>query len=209
MNSMIDKLTIYKTCNVDNFIDYVKEKTLNWDKWWEFAFHRKVRSLRFKIFIQEKRALAKIARNLLDKNKLNGKSDILLLWGNGGFKPTSRKWESAPNKGLRRKLSKWIPIVLVNEHKTSKISPCCHKEVINSKSKLFPSKKMLKRWQTSGTLDEKVVNWNKRNMVARGIKHCECGKTWNRDIMACLNIHFIFNEYSKTFEMPHPFTRKD
>lgn len=208
LDDIIQKLKIYKTCNLENFQIYIQEKTLNWNKWWEFAFNLKVRSLRFKVFNQKKLAFAKIARNLSGEKTLNGKTDVLLLWGNGGFGPTSKGHDSAPNKSFRKELSKWIPIVMVDEYKTSKITPCCHKEVKDSYSKLFLRSKIIKKWKKEECGKDKLDTWQKRNMVARGIKHCSCGSTWNRDTMACLNIHFIFNKYVLTNKMPHPFTRK-
>jgi hypothetical protein len=44
----------------------------------------------------------------------------------GGFGPTSHGHASAPNKRLRRLLSKYIPVILSSEYMYSQWSACCH-----------------------------------------------------------------------------------
>jgi hypothetical protein len=49
----------------------------------------------------------------------------ILVWGNGGFGPTSHGHASAPNMRLRRLLSKYIPVILSSEYLSSQRSACC------------------------------------------------------------------------------------
>ena len=52
--------------------------------------------------------------------------NVLIVWGNGGFGPTSHGHASAPNKRLRLMLSKYVPVVLSSEYRSSQRSACCH-----------------------------------------------------------------------------------
>jgi len=52
-----------------------------------------------------------LAARTLSKDLVSGCGEnVLIVWGNGGFGPTSRGHAAAPNKRLRRLLSKWVPI---------------------------------------------------------------------------------------------------
>jgi hypothetical protein len=44
---------------------------------------------------------------------------------------TSRGHASVPNKGLRRQLSKYIPVIVSSEHLSSQRSACCHSKLDN------------------------------------------------------------------------------
>ena len=70
----------------------------------------------FDSYRQEQRAVHKLAAAVLDGVETN----VIVAWGNGSFGPTSKGHASAPNKALRRSLSRFFPIVLVDEHNTSK-----------------------------------------------------------------------------------------
>ena len=82
---------------------FVRVMKLKCKRRWGFAYR------------QEQRA-HKLAAAVLDGVETN----VIVAWGNGSFGPTSKGHASAPNKALRRSLSRFFPIVLVDEHNTSK-----------------------------------------------------------------------------------------
>ena len=62
------------------------------------------RRWKFECYQKEQLAVYKLSKDLF--SGCTGPS--ILVWGNGGFGPTSRGHASAPNKGLRRQLSKYV-----------------------------------------------------------------------------------------------------
>ena len=78
-----------------------------------------------------------LAARTLSKDLVSGCGEnVLIVWGNGGFGPTSRGHAAAPNKRLCRLLSKCVPIGayrclsvptgLSSEYRSSQRSACCH-----------------------------------------------------------------------------------
>ena len=64
-----------------------------------------------------------LATHQLSKAILSGcTGPSLIVWGNGGFGPTSHGHASAPNKRLRRLLSKYAPVILSSEYRSSRRS---------------------------------------------------------------------------------------
>jgi hypothetical protein len=67
-----------------------------------------------------------LAAHQLSKDLFSGcTGPSVLVWGDGGFGPTSHGHASAPNKRLRRLLSKYVPVILSSEHLSSQRSACC------------------------------------------------------------------------------------
>ena len=71
----------------------------------------------------------------------------ILVWGNGGFGPASRGHASAPNKGLRRQLSKYIPVIVSSEHLSSQWSACCHSKLDNCQQNRLGKKRVTSKLQ--------------------------------------------------------------
>jgi hypothetical protein len=59
----------------------------------------------------------KLVADVLDG--VDNKEHIVVSWCNGSFGPTSRVHDSAPSKKLRKSLSHYVYIVLVDEYNTS------------------------------------------------------------------------------------------
>jgi hypothetical protein len=78
---------------------------------------------KFETYQKEQRAVKKLNADLLGGMS---PTNTLVVWENGGFGPTSKGHDSAPNKRLRYLLSRYMPIVMGTEYKTSKLSCCCH-----------------------------------------------------------------------------------
>ena len=57
-------------------------------------------------------------------------TDTIVVWGNGGFGPTSQGHAPAPNKKLQSHLAKYVPVVVGSEHRSSITSACHHGTVV-------------------------------------------------------------------------------
>ena len=82
---------------------------------------RNKRRWKMEAYSTEQRAVEKLSTQLLE----HASPQVIVVWGNGGFPPTSKGHASAPNKKLRRCLSRKMPILVVSEHNTSKRACCC------------------------------------------------------------------------------------
>ena len=77
---------------------------------------------KFECFQKEQLATHQLSKDLL----FGCTGPSIVVWGNGGFGPTSRGHAAAPNKRLRRLLSKYMPVILSSEYCSSQRSACCH-----------------------------------------------------------------------------------
>ena len=109
------------------------------------------------------------------KNKVqlpnSARSETLIVWGGGGFGPTSKAHDSAPNKKLQMALAREIPLIVSTEYRSSKTSCCHHCPVTELKSK--------------GQRTRSVV-----------VQCCACSTLLGRDLNAANVIADIFNEDS-------------
>ena len=71
---------------------------------------------------REQRAVQKLSADLLGAGV---PSRTLVVWGDGGFAPTSKGHAAAPNLKLQRQLARFLPVVTSTEFGTSKHSCCC------------------------------------------------------------------------------------
>ena len=81
------------------------------------------RRWKFEAYQKEQRAVKKLSTDLLDGMS---PKDTLVVWGNGGFGPTSRGHASAPNRKLQMALSRYLPVVVASEFRSSQTSTCHH-----------------------------------------------------------------------------------
>ena len=152
-------------------------------------------------------------------------SQICLVWGGGSFGPTSRGYDSAPNKSLRRGLIPFFPIVIVSERYTSQrcARGCTKKKVPHAYGPT--SKQQRERYraraarkkakeeevtapatateeeEASPPADYSDLKSNQLKKKLRGLFHCiVCRTTWNRDTCAAINILRIF-EHQRS--IPH------
>jgi hypothetical protein len=97
-----------------------------------------------------------LAAHQLSKDLLYGcTGPSIVVWGNGGFGPTSRGHASAPNKRLRRLLSKYLPVILSSEYRSSQRSACCHSHLMDRPS---PKRVTVKQCTTCKTLLSRDVS---------------------------------------------------
>jgi hypothetical protein len=81
------------------------------------------RRWKFQAYKTEQRAVQKLVTDVLGKEA--DRNNSLVVWGNGSFGPTSKGYNSAPNKKMQFAIAQSVPIVLVNEFNTSKKTNCC------------------------------------------------------------------------------------
>ena len=164
-------------------------------------------------------APAKAARQLkhaVHQSRHRGNiSKICLVWGGGSFGPTSRGYDSAPNKSLRRGLIPFFPIVIVSERYTSQrcAKGCTNKKVRHAygptskqqreryRARAARKKEATATTTTTETKEEEAplpddysdLKSNQLKKKLRGLFHCiVCHATWNRDTCAAINILRIF-----------------
>ena len=85
-----------------------------------------LRRWKFDAYQKEQRAVTKLVMSLLGGLQ---PSNTIIVWGNGGFGPTSRGHASAPNKKLQSLLAHHIPLVVGSEFRSSITSACHHGNV--------------------------------------------------------------------------------
>jgi hypothetical protein len=81
------------------------------------------RRWKFEAYQKEQRAVEKLSTALLAGLPSR---DTLVIWGNGGFGPTSHGHASAPNRKLQLALARKLSVVVVSEFRSSKTSTCHH-----------------------------------------------------------------------------------
>lgn len=156
-----------KTWDPGKYIQHVACALRHWRVLFDRAFQPQLRKDRFKNYQGKQRVTHKIAATLKGTDP-----KTVLVVGSGVSSATSRGHDSAPGKQLRRRLAHLMPVIMTPEHFTSKLSPCCHAEVYH------------------GRYDQR--NKDKKGRPIRGLSHCSCGLTFNRDYAAALNISAIF-----------------
>jgi hypothetical protein len=106
---------------------------------------------KFECYQKEQLAAHQLSKDLL----LGCTGPSIVVWGNGGFGPTSHGHASAPNKRLRRLLSKFMPVILSSEYCSSQRSACCHSPLANRPS---PKRVTVKQCTTCKTLLSRDVS---------------------------------------------------
>ena len=124
-----------KTFHLDAFKKHLAVLVPQLATRFEGAFLPRIQGLRFEAFRRQQVGLERL-RQRFQSHVPPGKK-LILVWGNGGFGPTSKGHESSPNKGLRRSLSRFFPIIMSSEYLSSKRSPCCLSTVTHPQHKVL------------------------------------------------------------------------
>ncbi len=133
-------------------------------------------------------------------------SECVVIWGNGGFSPTGQGGHaSAPNKKLRIGLSQFVPIIMVGERNTSKLTACCHWESYHPKHTIHNTR-IVRKGPKNAILYAATFGHEVRNVLY--CKHpkstdCEFGlstshtkgsRPWKRDVNGAVSILHRFLE---------------
>jgi hypothetical protein len=98
-----------------------------WQRCWAEVSKPRHRKLRFWCYQQQQRAYATVAAQLCGGAERI--AHCVVLWGDGSFGPTSRRYAAAPNKALQRGLAaNKVELYLCNERGTSSFTACCQTE---------------------------------------------------------------------------------
>ena len=179
------------TFNRQEYRRYCAIVSSTWKRLFDHAFLPKQTKLRFATYQAQQRAFHKVALDLAGSKPL---SQCFLIWGDGGFGPTSKGHDSAPNKKLYCALSQYMPVVISSEWGTSKYSFCCS----------VPVEHPLRSEYDCNRLDWTDEDWDrddekaKCNQRVRGLSICPCGQWWSRDVAAALWIFKAFREHVGT-----------
>jgi hypothetical protein len=120
LQPVIDALASSSSKTVDDYQRHVAARIATAPALQRRMQARCPRRWKFESYSQEQRAVEKLSTDLL-----GGLCNTLIVWGNGGFGPTSHGHASAPNKKLQNKLAKRCPLVVGSEYRSTKTS-CCH-----------------------------------------------------------------------------------
>ena len=158
-----------KVNSLSCYMLYVATVVQNWERIFEFVFLSFQRFLRLRRFQSTQSSGSKLVKSLRSSLGIRKEAKVALVWGAGSFQPTLRGHDSAPNKALvRRMLPHVHTVIYTSEHMTSQLCPCC-------------GERSLKAGRDAN------------GSALRGLRHCKtCGKVWNRDTMAALNIRIRF-----------------
>ena len=116
----------------DAYMRHIQVRISTSDKMRTYMEIKMTRRWSFASYQPEQRAVKKLATSLLGGLQA---SNTLVVWGNGGFSPTSYGHAPAPNKKLQTQLSKYVPMVVASEYRSSITSACHHCEVVPHRSK--------------------------------------------------------------------------
>lgn len=90
------------------------------------------RRWKFDVYQREQREATKLTRALLGGLDV---SNTLVVWGDGGFAPTSKGHAAAPNQKLQNLLVRHgCALVTSSEYRSSQRSCCCHAELVDLRS---------------------------------------------------------------------------
>jgi hypothetical protein len=180
-----------KTWDPGTYRQHFAVYCLYWQALFNHAFRSYVRHFRFANYRASQRRVCKIASQLCPQlaeqkkrktqKKMQQQSQVpeedqipqktIVVIGNGVRTATSRGYDAAPGKMLRRQLALHMPIIMTDERCSTITCSNCHERVHH------------------GLHNGRHKNgWN-----IRGLVHCHgCGNTFDRDFNAALNIRTIF-----------------
>ena len=123
MQPAIDELSNNSSRDLVNYSNHISARIRTSTNFVLIMKLKSNRRWKFDSYQQGQRAVHQLAAAVLDG--VEKKSDVIVAWGNGAFGPSYKGHAPAPNKSLRRSLSRFFPIVMVNENNTTKKTNCC------------------------------------------------------------------------------------
>jgi hypothetical protein len=183
-----------KTCNLDFFKEYIKEKNKINNELFKLYENEKFRRYKFYSHINKKREENNML-NMIEKkygnNNKKEKQKIQIIIGDWSIGKQMRNFISTPNLGIKRKLQERFEVYNIDEYRTSclnnKTEELCENLKVPDKSEYKTIRKI------HSVLTYKMEN-NRKGCI-------------NRDLNGCLNIKKLFTHYLNTGERPLKYCR--
>jgi len=174
-----------KTCEIEKFKQYIKEKLKVNDAIAKLYQDEKFRKYKWYSYINTKRT----EDNMLNKIENKYGKDIKIIIGDWSIGKQMRNFISTPNLSIKRKLNTRFEVYNIDEFRTS----CLNYKTEELCNNLYlPDKRNIERKMHS-ILTFKMENKRKGCI--------------NRDKNGCKNIQKVFNHYIETGERPEKYKR--
>ena len=174
-----------KTCEIEKFKEYIKEKLKVNDAIATLYQDEKFRKYKWYSYINTKRT----EDNMLNKIENKYGKDIKIIIGDWSIGKQMRNFISTPNLSIKRKLNTRFEVYNIDEFRTS----CLNYKTEELCNNLYlPDKKNIER-KMHAILTFKMENKRKGCI--------------NRDKNGCKNIQKVFNHYIETGERPEKYKR--
>lgn len=174
-----------KTCDIEKFKEYIKEKLKVNDAIATLYQDEKFRQYKWYSYINTKRT----DDNMLNKIENKYGKDIKIIIGDWSIGKQMRNFISTPNLSIKRKLNTRFEVYNIDEFRTS----CLNYKTEELCNNLYlPDKRNIERKMHS-ILTFKMENKRKGCI--------------NRDKNGCKNIQKVFNHYIETGERPEKYKR--
>jgi hypothetical protein len=174
-----------KTCDIEKFKEYIKEKLKVNDAISKLYQDEKFRKYKWYSYINTKRT----EDNMLNKIENKYGKDIKIIIGDWSIGKQMRNFISTPNLSIKRKLNTRFEVYNIDEFRTS----CLNYKTEELCNNLYlPDKRNIERKMHS-ILTFKMENKRKGCI--------------NRDKNGCKNIQKVFNHYIETGERPEKYKR--
>lgn len=220
-----EELLSLKRASLSEFSLAVKHLLSKVDYLLEFCRTHPYRRWRFTVFTNKQKTLAKMVKRMVPAGQ-----KVCVGFGNWSQKNNGfLKGIKAPARSFKRALRQRATVVCIDECRTSKTCSACHSNV-NLKHAHFIQLKRCKtrRCKTRRTIScstnneipagvcgkckECVLNqkWRTKKQECYTVLHCtDCGKTWQRDVNAARNMHFLLMSKLHREPRPDPFISKN
>jgi len=174
-----------KTCDIEKFKEYIKEKLKVNDAIAKLYQDEKFRQYKWYSYINTKRT----EDNMLNKIENKYGKDIKIIIGDWSIGKQMRNFISTPNLSIKRKINTRFEVYNIDEFRTS----CLNYKTEELCNNLYlPDKRSIERKMHS-ILTFKMENKRKGCI--------------NRDKNGCKNIQKVFNHYIETGERPEKYKR--
>ena len=174
-----------KTCDIEKFKEYIKEKLKVNDAIAKLYQNEKFRKYKWYSYINTKRT----EDNMLNKIENKYGKDIKIIIGDWSIGKQMRNFISTPNLSIKRKLNTRFEVYNIDEFRTS----CLNYKTEELCNNLYlPDKRNIER-KMHAILTFKMENKRKGCI--------------NRDKNGCKNIQKVFNHYIETGERPEKYKR--
>ena len=174
-----------KTCQLDNFKNYIKKKLQVNEELYSLYEHKKFRKYKLYSYINTRRT----EDNMLNLIEKKFGSDAKIIMGDWSIGKQMRNFISTPNLTIKRKLETRFPVYNIDEFRTS----CLHYKTEGFCKNLYlPDNNNVTRKQHS------ILTYQMENQRTGCL---------NRDKNACKNMQKIFNSYMATGHRPEKYRR--